>query len=209
MKENKNNSNMLNNSLIIEDFKRACESVETHKTRSFKMYLLIISGFAVILGLMQQIELYYIPYILGLFLWITFNFTVTDRRFKYFSQSYLIIIYENNYMEINFENYFRIYNNLDDNKKPTIYEWINKKHSQIHPLLLIYLFGLIISIIFVVTFVNDTCVPPIWLILYVLGLGLLHSLIIRKIIVLYIHSFKKTYEKVERIHSKHQKNSGE
>lgn len=202
MSEIKNNSNTLNNPLIIEDFKRACESVENHETRSFKVYLLIISGFAVILGLVQQIELYYIPYMLGLFLWITFNFTVTDRRFKYFAQSYILIIYDNNYMEINFENYFRIYNNLGDNKEPTIYERLKKIHSLVHPLLLIYLFGLIISIIFVYTFVNDTTVPSTWLILYVLVLGFLHSLIIRKLIVLYKHSFEKTFEIVKKIHTK-------
>ena len=205
MKEIKNNSNTLNDSLIIEDFKRACESVENHATRSFKMYLLIISGFAVILGLEQQIGLYYIPYILSLFLWITFNFAVTDRRFKYFAQSYLLNTYYNDYTDINYENYFRNYCNPDDNKEPTIYGRLKKIHSMIHPLLVIYLFGLYISYKFACNYVKDTCGLPIWLILYVLGLLLLHSLIIRKLFVLYKNDFEKTIEIVEGIHKKHYK----
>jgi hypothetical protein len=105
-------------------------------------------------------------------------------------------------LEINFENYFRIYNNIGDNKEPTLYERLKKIHSQIHPLHLIYLFGFIISFYFGYTFVKDTDVPPTLLLLYVLGLVLIHSLIIRKLIVLHKHSFEKTFEIVKKIHTK-------
>ncbi len=203
------NNNTLKESLIIEEYKRACKEVENHETRSFRIYLLIISGFVVILGLNEQIDNDFIPYIVSLFLWITFNFAITDRRFKYFAISYLINTYDNVYPEINYENYFRNYNSHEDEKKPGIirgiirgikrlWKWIQKIF---HPLLFIYVFGVYVSYYFGF---KETCQNieynywslPFW------GLFILNLLIIGKLIVLYTHSFEKTFEIVKKIHTK-------
>ena len=207
MKEIKNNSHTLNDSLIIEDFKRAFKRIDNHETRSFRTYLLIISGFAVILGLAQEIEHSYIPYILNLFLWITINFAVTDRRFKYFAQSYLVNTYYNDYETINYENYFHNYNVIDDNKEPFIRRWWKKIQKMLHPLLVIYVFGLFISTRFAYPFVKEIYQNGQWiyLILYLLGLLFLHFLIIGKLCVLYKNNFKKTNKTVKKIHRKYLK----
>ena len=204
MNKFKNNDLKLKDSLIIEDFKRACKRIENHETRSLRIYLLIIAGFAVILGSEQKIEDHFIPlipFMLNIFLFIAFNFIVTDRRSKYFAMSYLKNSYYNDIDEINYENYFLDFMFLGDNKKPTKYVWWKIKQLIFHPLLVISVFGFIISTMFACDFVMGTYKNKEWIcfIPYTSTLIFLHILIIKKLGVLYKNDFYKIKEKVEGI----------
>ncbi len=206
MSELKNTSLTLKESLIIEEYKRACKEVENHETRSFRTYLLIIFGFVVILGLNKQIDNYFIPYIVSLFLWNTFNFTISDRRFKYFAKSYLLNTYDNVYPEINYENYFRNYNSYEDDKEPGIiiaikrlWKWIQKK---LHPLVFIYAFGVYISYYFGFKETSQNIEDVLWTLPF-LGLLILHLLIIGKLFVLYTNDFDTVNERFKESNKKH------
>ena len=213
MKENNNNNHMLTDSLIIEDFKRVHRWIENHEARILRIYLLIISGFVVILGFGQKIEHdYIIPLMVGLFLWITFNFAITDRRLKYCSISYLLNTYYKKYDEINYQNYYCTYMFTDYRKESTKDSWCKKLHSWwkklqeiLKPFLLIYIFGLLISFKFASCFVTYTFQNGLWLyfISYVLAIILLNILIIGKLGVLYKNDFKKVNKDFEKIHDKH------
>ncbi len=207
MNKLKNNDRKLKDSLIIEDFKRACKRIENHETRSFRIYLLIIAGFAVILGSEQRIEDYFIPFIpfmLNIFLFIAFNFIVTDRRSKYFAMSYLQNSYYNDIDEINYENYFRDFMFLGDNNEPTKYIWWKIKQLIFHPLLVIYVFGFIISTMFARDLVTETYQNKEWICFlpYTSTLIFLQILIIKKLCVLYKNDFYTIKKRVEDIHKK-------
>ena len=211
-KNDDDNNDTFNNSLIIEEYKRVCKEVENHETRSFRIYLLILSGFVVILGLNKQIDNNFIPYIVSLFLLITFNFTITDRRFKYFAMSYLLNTYDNVYPEINYENYFRNYDSYIDDKEPgKIRATIRaiKRYWKIiqqicHPLAFIYLFGLYISYYFGF---RETCqnIEYNYWTLYNLGLLILHLLILGKLYVMYTHNFDSVNKRFKESNKKYSK----
>lgn len=203
-KENLNQS--INDLLIIEDFKRACIRIEHHESRILRIYILILSGFVIILGITPNLDYlrikpFYIPLILGIFLWSAYNIAIADRRLKFFAMSYLLIV-SKTYKGVNYQDYINDFMFNEKYVKSRL--WV-KLQSIFRPFLLMYLFGLFYSINLVYPILknwyqNCDFIP---LVVYSAVLLLIHGLIIGKLYILYKDNFKKIKTSVISIHEKH------
>ncbi len=202
--KDKNPNLTLNDSLIIEDFKQAGRQIENYEARILRIYILIISGFVIIMGLkpnfkILEIDAIYIPLVLGLFIWITFNFAITDRRLKYFAMSYINNV-SKRYKEVKYQQYFCDY--MFNKNYDTSRYW-SKIQTIIKPFLLIYLFGLFISIMEIIPISSQWLQNKqyYYLLPYLITLSIIHLLIIGKLIVLYKNDFKRINKKFTTLHN--------
>ena len=208
MKELKKND--IEHSLIIEDFKRACRRIEHHESRILRIYILILTGFVIILGLTPNSEFlniprFIVPIILGIFIWINFNFGISDRRFKFFAMSYLLHT-SKKYKGVNFDQYFYEFENDKNLNEVGLIKkaWIIIQ-KYLKPFTMIYIFGLFISGYIIIPVIKTWCEKGsyFYIIIYLIIIFSIHLLILGKLIVLYKNSFAFINNKVKSIHNRY------
>lgn len=209
MSNKKVNKQSINESLIIEDFKQASNQIENHRERILRIYILILTGIVIILPFLNKLNIEYlllVPIIIALLIWITLNFAVSDRRLKFFSMSYLLNV-SKEYDNVNYYKYICDYLYKEKSEHP---KW-KKIQEKVPPSILIYLFGLIVSLIAlfkvilsIIQIFKDisVCYLIFYIfigLMYLFILGFLNYLICGKLCSLYKNKFEKVDNDVKQL----------